>query len=62
MVERWYECPVCGHKLIKIRPTSIMRDVPVYCRQRTCKFATYPMVYMGRVLDTDEPFPMIESE
>ena len=40
----WYCCPICGKKLVKLEPGSIMYGVPVYCRSKTCKVAHYPSI------------------
>ena len=29
---KWLVCPACGKKLIKLLPTTIVRDFPLYCR------------------------------
>ena len=30
--DRWLICPGCGKKLIKLLPTTIVQDFPLYCR------------------------------
>jgi len=32
---KWYNCPTCGKKLLKIHENSIIRDVKVWCK--SCK-------------------------
>ena len=29
---KWLRCPGCGKKLIKLLPTTIVQDFPLYCR------------------------------
>lgn len=36
--DRWLICPACGKKLIKLLPTTIVQDFPLYCRY--CKQET----------------------
>ena len=52
----WYTFPVCRKKLQKVLPTTVMFDVPVYCRK--CRAERFPTIYEGRELDDDEPFPL----
>ncbi len=54
----WYCCPICGKKLLKLEPESVLYGVPVFCRNKTCKVAHYPTIWEGRELGDDEPFPM----
>lgn len=56
----WYCCPICGKKLLKLEPESVLYDVPVFCRNKTCKVAHYPTIWGGRELGDDEPFPIAE--
>lgn len=30
--DRWLICPGCGKKLVKLLPTTIVQDFPLYCR------------------------------
>lgn len=30
--DRWLICPACGKKLIKLLPTTVVQDFPLYCR------------------------------
>ena len=30
--ERWLICPACQKKLIKLLPTTVVQDFPLYCR------------------------------
>ena len=30
--DRWLICPGCGKKLIRLLPTTIVQDFPLYCR------------------------------
>lgn len=57
----WYCCPICGKKLVKLEPGSIMYGVPVYCRNKTCKVSHYPSIWKGRELGDDEPFPLLDK-
>lgn len=57
----WYCCPICGKKLVKLEPGSIMYGVPVYCRNKTCKVSHYPSIWKGRELEDDEPFPLLDK-
>lgn len=30
--DRWLICPACDKKLIKLLPTTVVQDFPLYCR------------------------------
>ena len=30
--DRWLVCPGCGKKLIKLLPSTVVQDLPMYCR------------------------------
>ena len=31
----WYKCPGCGKKMFKVRPDTVLRKFPGYCKR--CK-------------------------
>ena len=53
-----YTCPVCHRRLIKVLPNSVLCNTPVYCKK--CKVEWFPSIYMGKELEDDEPFPILE--
>ena len=56
VTDGWYLCPVCGKRLLKIPPDSIMYNMPVWCR--SCKVEWFPIIFNGQELGDDDPFPL----
>lgn len=46
----WYCCPICGKKLVKLEPGSIMYGVPVYCRNKHLQGGALPVYIVVFVL------------
>lgn len=46
----WYCCPICGKKLVKLEPGSIMYGVPVYCRNQDLQGGALPVYIVVFVL------------
>ncbi len=48
VTDGWGRCPVCGRKMLKIRPDTVLRHFPAYCRY--CRQET--------VVNTETPEPI----
>ena len=56
--EKFYHCPQCGKKLLRIDSESVVYNTPVYCTR--CKMERYPCIYKGQEISEGEvfaPFP-----
>ena len=60
VTDGWYLCPVCGKRILKILPDSIMYNMPVWCR--SCKFEWFPTIFNGQELGDDDPFPLYATD
>lgn len=51
----WVTCPVCkrNHRLIRVRPETIARNFPVYCR--TCRSEMILNIDRGQSVERQSP-------
>ena len=56
----WYLCPVCGKRLLKVPPDSIMYNMPGW--GRSCKGEWFPAIFNGQELGDDDPFPLYAAD
>ena len=48
--ERWFRCPRCGKKLLRLTAESTMHHTPIYCSR--CKREFCPTIEQGQILNT----------